>query len=108
MANDLDYSRKFARSLKTYGYIEYRPNPNETSAVSIHGVTSFNKKEFQKKCNPASINYESSINLNDVSDELFVVGEVWSIWRNMRSYMASILWRCKHLFIAIEGERGGY
>ena len=65
------------RSLKTYGYIEYRPNPNEMSVVSIHSVTSFNKKEFKKKYNPASINYESSINLNDVSDELFVVGEVW-------------------------------
>ena len=78
MANDLNYSRKFARSLKTYGYIDYRPNPNETSVVSIHGVTSFNKKEFQKKCNQASINYESSINLNDVSDKLFVVEEVWS------------------------------
>ena len=77
MANDLDYSRKFAQSLKTYGCIDYRPNPNETSVVSIHGVTLFIKKESEKKCNPASINYESSINLNDVSDELFVVGEVW-------------------------------
>ena len=35
MANELNSSRKFARSLKTYGYMEYRPNPNEMSVVII-------------------------------------------------------------------------
>ena len=87
MAIELINSRSFARSLKTYGSFEYYPNMLENCVVSARGVTSFNKKAFQNKCNPASINYDSSINLNDVSDELFQVGEIWSS-RDMHLYPA--------------------
>ena len=78
MSSVLNHSRTFARSLKTYGNIEYRHNPQETVVVSIQCITKFNTKEFQNKCNPVSTNYDSSINFDDVASELFKEGEIWS------------------------------
>ena len=67
MANELNYSHKFARSLKTYGYIEYRPNPNETSVVSILGITSFNNFKLVAKL-LATITSSSVLSRNYINE----------------------------------------
>ena len=69
-------SLTFIRSLKTYGNVEYCPNGAKIDLVSIHCVIGIDKKSFQNKCNPAPLNFNSSINLNAVASELFKDGEV--------------------------------
>ena len=68
----------FTQSLKTYGNVDYHPNPLNKNSLSIRCVIGFDKKSFQSKCNPASLEYDSSIDLNVIAAEFFKKGEVWS------------------------------
>ena len=71
-------SSKFAHSLKSYGNVNYRPNPDNKISASIRCVIEFDKKSFQSKCNPVSSDFDSSIDLNVVASELFKIDEVWA------------------------------
>ena len=71
-------SATFAHSLKTYDNVNYRPNPPNKNSLSIRCVIEFDKKLFQSKCNPASLEYDSSIDLNGIASELFKKDKVWA------------------------------
>ena len=68
----------FGSSLKTFGRITYRPFADRDETTEARMVVDFNSSLFHQKCNVASPEYDESINLDVVAQELFKVSEIWS------------------------------
>ena len=70
-------STAFARSLKTFGWIEYRPLSNQSNLKTVLGVTAFDIEQYHQKCNTKSPEYDNTLELDKIALEVFKSGEVW-------------------------------
>jgi len=78
LPQSLDSSVILARQVKQYGTITFQKLTNNPKKESMEMVIGFDKELFIQKCNPASPNYDCTIDFNILADELFQKKEVWA------------------------------
>ena len=71
-------STAFAHSLKTFAWVEYKPQITKSQVASVWAVTSFDLDRYYEKCKKSSPDFDSTIDLEKVAVELFKPNEVWA------------------------------
>ena len=75
----VDPSVYLAVQVKSYGNISFPPKAyKQESVVTREVVVAYDSNLFIQKCNPASKEYDATIQLDVYADELFKDGEAWA------------------------------
>ena len=68
----------FAKSLKTYGQVTYRPQSSNSKTLEVKAVIGFNLDMYTQKCNQVSPDYDDSLDLDKIAGEVFKESEIWA------------------------------